>query len=137
MIQSGRATLAVTSIETEPELVSEILGLTPTAVERAGTTRRSGRTRSHHLWVIDGGRVENSETDQTGTGPLAQLISHVSTAAGKVQSLPRDCNVRIWWSAYSDSTQGVFVVPAELSRAIGELGIDLYATVYLGDEVEA
>jgi hypothetical protein len=137
MIQSGLATFVVTSTETEPELVSKILGLTPTTVEPAGTPRESGRTGAQNQWVIDGSRVENSETDQTGTGALAQLISYIRAAAGKVQDLPADCDVRIWWSAHSDSSQGGFVIPAELSRGIAELGIDLNATVYLDAETDS
>jgi hypothetical protein len=137
MIQSGRATFVVTSTETEPELVSKILGLTPTTVERAGTPRESGRTRTQNQWVIDGSRVENSETDQTGTGALAQLISRLRAAAGKVEALPADCDVKIWWSADSDSSQGGFVIPMELSKGMAELGVDLYATVYLDPETDS
>lgn len=59
-------------------------------------------------------------------------------AEGKVEIQPDDCEARIWWSAYSDSVQGGFVLPIEISRRIVALGVDVYATVYLpgadGDE---
>ncbi len=55
-------------------------------------------------------------------------------ATGRIQALPADCEARIWWSTDSDSGQGGFVLPADLSAQIAELGVDLYATVYLEDD---
>ncbi|SDZ32666.1 DUF4279 domain-containing protein [Herbiconiux ginsengi] len=131
MIQWGRATFSVNSTATTPERISEILGLIPTTVAHAGSERRLGKPRSHHHWSIDGPRAENTATDQTGKAALAELVSLISPVAENIQNLPADCDVAIWWSADSDSTQGGFVLPAELLRAIAALGVDVYATVYL------
>jgi hypothetical protein len=36
----------------------------------------------------------------------------------------------------SDSTQGGFVLPVDLTDKLSELGVDVYATVYLDDSDE-
>jgi hypothetical protein len=47
--------------------------------------------------------------------------------------LPTDCDARIWWSLDSDSTQGGFILPADLADSISALGVDIHATVYLDE----
>ena len=132
MIQSDRATFSVHSSETDPALITRVLGVEPTRVVLAGTRRESGKPRPDNHWVVDGPWRSNTEADQTGTGALRDLLARLGPAAGNLQKLPKDCDARIWWSANSDSTQGGFVLPADLSYAIAELGIDVYVTVYLG-----
>lgn len=63
-----------------------------------------------------------------------KLLDVCGPAEGKIEILPDDCEARIWWSAYSDSVQGGFVLPIEISRRIVALGVDVYATVYLSGE---
>ncbi|WP_082590304.1 DUF4279 domain-containing protein [Agromyces sp. Soil535] len=131
MIQSGRASLTVVSNETDPARVSEILGLLPTSIKRRGSVRPSGRTLDHNVWTLDVGRSANTDADETGTRALHDLVSFARPAAGKFPLLPSDCNARIWWSTDSDSTQGGFVISADLAANIAALGIDVFATVYL------
>jgi hypothetical protein len=133
MIESGRASFVVTSTDTEPQVVSDILGLEPSEVIPKGTVLRSGRVREHHTWSIDVDNRDNTEEDQTGTRPLRELLDSLRRAAGQVAGLPNDCEARLWWYGSSDSTQGGFVLPADLARDIAALGVDLYATVYLDD----
>ena len=137
MIQPGRASFTVTSTETDPERISELLGLIPTRIERRGADRQSDRARTHNMWSIDGNWLSNSEADQTGTGASTELITRTRAAAGKIQTLPTDCKVRIWWSADSDSTQGEFVISPELCKGIAELGVDVFATVYFDADTDA
>ena len=134
MIQSGRASLSVVSTETDPALISEILGLAPTLVKLRGSARRSGRLLEHNVWTIDVGRSWNTDADKTGTRSLQDLVNHVRPAIGRFPLLPADCDARIWWSADSDSTQGGFVISTDLAANIAELGVDVYATVYLGED---
>ncbi len=131
MIQSGLASLTVVSNGTDPARVSEILGLLPTSIKRRGSVRPSGRTLDHNVWTLDVGRSANTKADESGTGALHNLVSVARPAVGKVPLLPTDCDARIWWSADSDSTQGGFVISADLATSIAALGIDVYATVYL------
>lgn len=81
--------------------------------------------------------VYNDENDQTGTGALRQILDRIQPAEGRVAQLPADCEARIWWSAYSDSLQGGFVLPSELTRRIAALGVDLFVTAYLDEEEAA
>ncbi|MFB2580939.1 DUF4279 domain-containing protein [Herbiconiux sp. P15] len=131
MIESGRATFSVRSTETAPEQITAVLGVEPTTVVLAGTERPSGGLYRNNQWAVDGAWSVNTKADHTGTGALRELLVLLRPAAGKVQALPEECDARIWWSADSDSTQGGFVLPVDLSQAIAEFGVDVYATVYL------
>lgn len=131
MIQSGLASLAVVSNETDPARISEILGLLPTSIKRRGSVSLSGRTLDHNVWTLDVGRSANSDADETGTGALHNLFSVARPAGGKFPLLPADCDARIWWTADSDSTHGGFVISADLATNIAAIGIDVYATVSL------
>ncbi|MFD5864664.1 DUF4279 domain-containing protein [Agromyces sp. NPDC127015] len=137
MIQSGRASFIVSSSETDPAVISELLELDPTAVTNAGAPRRSGRVAGHHTWSVDTGEVHNTSNDQTGTHAIRTLLRLIQPALGKVSNLPPDCTAHVQWSAYSDSVQGGFVMPADLAAAIGEFGVDVYGTVYLDDHEDA
>ena len=131
MIESGSARLVISSIATEPQDISELLGLEPTEVIPKGTVSRSGRVSEQHMWSLEVDLRDNTQEDQTGTRSLRELLSSTRVAAGRVCDLPGDCEARIWWYGNSDSTQGGFVFPAELAEQIAALGVDLYATVYL------
>lgn len=133
MIESGRASFVVSSMDTEPEAISRALGLDPTEVTLKGSVLRSGRVREHHTWSISVDDLANTEEDQTGTRSLRQLLRNTRDAAGKVSGLPDDCEARIWWFGTSGSSQGGFVLPVELAEQIAALGVDLFATVYLDD----
>ncbi|HEY9263707.1 MAG TPA: DUF4279 domain-containing protein [Microbacterium sp.] len=136
MIQSGRASLVVLSTDTEPAAISAMLALTPTRVEHKGTVAPSGRVRENHAWSIDVDSLANTGADQTGTGALRALLMRSDPAFGRVANLPKDCDARILWSMDSDSTQGGFVLPVDLTDKLSELGVDVYATVYLDDSDE-
>src|SRR5688572_17861026 len=131
MIRSGHASLSVVSTETDPRLISEILGLVPTRVELRGAVRSTGRPLAHNVWTIDVGRSGNTDADETGTRALHDLVTGARPAIGRFSVLPADCHARIWWSADSDSLQGGFVLPVELAANLAALGVDVYATVHL------
>ncbi len=89
------------------------------------------------MWLLEVKTLANTEEDQTGTRALRNLLDRCIPAAGHVGELPADCEVRIWWSADSDSVQGGFVLPARLTGQIAELGVDVCATVYLDEDHDA
>ncbi|HEX6954628.1 MAG TPA: DUF4279 domain-containing protein [Agromyces sp.] len=136
MIQSGRASLTVVSTDTDPALISEILNLMPSRVKLRGSVSGPGRQLDHHVWTLDVERSFNAEDDETGTRALSELVAAARVGIGRFPLLPSDCSARIFWSADSDSTQGGFVIPAELAADIAALGVDIHATVYL-DEAPA
>lgn len=126
----------VLSMDTEPATISEILAVAPSEVVQKGAVLRSGRVREQHVWSLDVESFDNTEDDQTGTRALRELLHRASAAFGRVGNLPDDCKTRVWWSADSDSSQGGFVLPVDLVEQISALGVDLYVTVYLGDEAD-
>ncbi|MBB2975242.1 hypothetical protein FHX49_002150 [Microbacterium endophyticum] len=134
MIQSGQASFTVFSTETTPERISEMLGLVPTKTTTRGAVNGAGRVRDYNTWTIDVRELHNTESDQTGTVALTELMTQVQPSASEIQRLPADCEARITWSAYSDSSQGGFVLPSELSRAIADLDVDVLATVYMSSD---
>lgn len=130
MIRSGRASFVVRSTRTSPAVVSDILGMEPTETIHKGTRTQSGRVQQFNLWSFDSELIENTSHDETGTLSLKWLLDKCETANGRVTMLPDDCEVRLWWSAYSDSTQGGFVLPPALAGQIAALGVDTYVSVY-------
>lgn len=87
------------------------------------------------MWSVDVERVATRLIEDAGVGALVELLARMERAVGKVAALPPDCDVRIWWSADSDSDQGGFVLPIEVVTRIAALGVDVFATVYLGERV--
>lgn len=130
MIRSGRASFVVQSTHTAPSAISDILGIEPTETIRKGTRLQSGRVQQFNLWSFDSGLIENTLHDETGTLSLKWLLDKCESANGRVTMLPDDCEARIWWSVYSDSTQGGFVLPASLAGQISALGVNTYVSVY-------
>lgn len=126
----------MTSVETDPDLVTQHLGLSPTTVNHKGDVSRSGRVRRHHTWAVDAGPLSNDEDDQTGTAALTTLLERCRAARGRVGTLPADCRARIMWPADADFAQGGFVLTAAVAAQIAALGVDLYGTMYLGDGAE-
>ena len=134
MIQSDRASLSVQSTLTTPAEISGLLALEPTDVTEMGTASRSGRVREHHTWTIHVDTLGNTDVDQTGTRALRTLLEKCIPARGRIDSLPSDCDTVIWWYGDSDSTQGGFVLAADLVQMISALGVDLMGSVWLPDE---
>lgn len=124
----------MTSINTAPEAIAELLTIEPSEARRKGTLLRSGRTLDYHVWSIDVETMTNTDSDQTGSAALRELLDRSRPATDTIHHLPDDCEVRIWRSADSNSTQGGFVLPADLISQIAQLGVDLYGTVYLEDD---
>lgn len=122
----------MTSVETDPDLVTQHLGLLATIVIRKGEVSRSGRVRGHHIWAVDAGPLSNDEEDRTGTAALMTLLERCRAAFGRVGTLPADCHARIVWSADSDSAQGGFVLTAAVAAQIAALGVDVYGAVLSG-----
>lgn len=134
MIRSDRAFLSVQSTLTTPAEISQILRLEPTDVTEMGSVSRLGRVREHHSWSMRVETLDNTDEDQTGTRALRTLLEQCIPARGRVKELPTDCDARIWWSGDSDSSQGGFVIRADLVHMVAVLGIDLMATVYFDDD---
>jgi hypothetical protein len=144
MIINSRSSLSIYSeIRTAKEM-TVVLGLTPDISEEMGEPTRAalaGRTlkpqymtnqRAH--WSFDADEDTADPNDQTRFASLRVLIDAIRDSAQALESLRPDCETVIWWSGYSDSVQGGFVMPADLIADLALLGCDLYGTAYIGED---
>ncbi|HEY4153164.1 MAG TPA: hypothetical protein VGM38_07555 [Pseudolysinimonas sp.] len=144
MIRGNRSTLAVYSqLRTAAEMTA-VLDLEPHESNEVGEPTRAalaGRDlkpeamayqRAHWSFTADESLVDPE--DETGFSSLRVLLDVFRDRANAISSLRPDCETVIWWSGDSDSSQGGFVIPADLLADIALLGCDLYGTAYLIDE---
>jgi hypothetical protein len=52
--------------QTQPQVISEVLGLKPTQVIAKGSVSGSGHVREHHTWSLGVDNLDNTEVDLTG-----------------------------------------------------------------------
>ena len=147
MITSSRATLSVHGTGTTAAAIADALGMAGheenergDATKAASAGRRVGPgrdvpPRSHWSWTAPDELIDPD--DQTGFGAVQALVSVFAGKAAALESLRPDCETIIWWSGDSDSSQGGFVVPAGLLRALAELGCDLYGTAFISQDRDA
>jgi hypothetical protein len=141
VIVADRSTLSVYSDQRTVADISAALGLEPTSSADVGDPTRAalaGRvlaveylTHQRASWSLD---VEMSvvdvENDQ-GVASLRALVEVFREKASALQSLRQQCELVIWWSGASDSTQGTFVIPSGLLADLASLGCELRGTAFL------
>lgn len=93
--------------------------------------RRSGGGRSL-TETID----EPSTEDQTGVSALRTLVVRLEPNAQALMELRQGGETTLWWSGDADSTQGGFVLEADLIRYLPTLGCDVFGTAFLAEEDE-
>jgi hypothetical protein len=142
MIVHSRSSLSIYSeIRTAAEMTA-VLGIHPSDSNEIGEPTKAafpGRNaanatyqRAH--WTLGADESAVDLQDTTGFASLRVLIAAIRDSAQALKSLRPDCETIIWWSGYSDSVQGGFVMPADLIADIALLGCDLYGTAYLEDD---
>ncbi len=87
-------------------------------------------------WSLDADEKAADPDDETGFRTLRLLLNQISTKTAQIAELKVDCDVSITWTGSSDSWQGGFVLDEDLLRDLGSLGIPIWGTVLLDDEVE-
>lgn len=134
MITSGNAFFKVSSTVTTPERITDLLGVAPTSVEHTGDVRRMGSVAREHRWTLEADERPNPDDDESGSAALTELLDRLQVAGPLRDVLPEDCSAGIQWWASSDSSQGGFVLPAQLLARLGTLGVGVWGTVYFHDE---
>lgn len=76
--------------------------------------------------------IESDPEDESGFGSLRILLSVVLAAANALRALQREYEMRIGWGGFSDSTQGDFVLEADLVQGVAALGLPIHGTAYAG-----
>ncbi|WP_372968194.1 DUF4279 domain-containing protein [Microbacterium sp.] len=148
MIQGNRASLSIHSDTRTVAEISAMLGLEPsdwgdkgdlTPAGRAGRNYAPERlTHQRTYWSLTESVDEPGADDQTGFSALRALVVRLEPNAQALIELRQGGETRLWWSGHSDSTQGGFVLEADLISAIATLECDVFGTAYLteDDEVE-
>ena len=141
MIRGNRASLSVHSDTKKVAEISAILGLTPTDWGDKGDLTPAGRagrnyaqellTHQRTFWSFTESVDDPSADDQTGFSALRALAVRLEPNARALMELRQGGETRIWWSGDSDSTQGGFVLEADLIRHLSKLGCDVFGTAFL------
>jgi len=144
MIVSSRSSISIYSDSRTAVEMTKALEVQPHRSDEMGEPTRSalaGRvlkpeymTHQRAHWSFDADESLIDPKDETGFGSLRVLVNVFRPRAAALASLREDCETIIWWSGDSDSSQGGFVIPADLLVDLAILGCDLYGTAYLDDD---
>jgi hypothetical protein len=139
VIESGWATLNISSREHSVAGISELLGVDSTSEWEKGD--RIQRYRGLHLWS-ERRRVNShwsvsfdsvdGEDNSCGVPWLAALVERLSGKADVLARLREDYHVDIAWFATIHDGQGSFIFPPELLAGVAALGCELHG--YVGYE---
>ncbi|MFB8189953.1 hypothetical protein ACFC14_11545 [Microbacterium sp. NPDC055988] len=77
---------------------------------------------------------EPGADDQTGFSALRALVVRLEPAAQALRELRQGGETVLWWSGDSDSTQGGFVLEADLIDSLAKLGCSVYGTAFLTED---
>jgi len=132
-IYGERATLSAAA-------VTAALGVQPTSsyefgdpvVSRSPSLNGTARTNSHWSFKMSG--TTASDDDPHGMRSLASLAELFEAKAAVLAQLSEHYAIRVWMTAFSDSTQGGFVIDQPTMRRLGLLSATLFGTVYLSED---
>lgn len=127
MIGFNRASLAIHSERLSRDEITQRLGI-------ESSPMRSRASTGLAVWTLDMSDDPRGSGDETGTGALRRLVDVLTPNRDALAALREQCELRIWWSGDSDSSQGGFVLPADLLTSLGLLNIDVFGTAFLDDE---
>ncbi len=147
MIVRSRSSISIYSDSRSAVEMTKALEIQPHHSNELGDPTRSalaGRvlkpeymTYQRARWSFDADQSLIDPEDETGFGSLRVLVNVFRPRAAALASLRADCETIIWWSGDSDSSQGGFVIPADLLADLAILGCDLYGTAYLDEDGDA
>lgn len=123
-----------------------MLGIYPMSSGDVGELTSAGRNgvnvaperRRHQraFWSITDTDDDTDPEDGTGFASLRKLVARLAPHVNALADLRRTGETIIWWSGDSDSTQGGFVLEADLIVALAGLGCPVYGTAYLSKDDE-
>lgn len=144
MIVANRSTLSIYSDTRAVAEITAALGIEPQNGADVGQPTRAalaGRAlaaeyMSHQRtsWSFDSGPSFVDGEDDQGVGSLRALVEVFRGKADVLRSLRPECEMVIWWSGDADSSQGTFVIPADLLADLALLGCEFRGTTFLDDD---
>jgi hypothetical protein len=139
MITESLATLSIQSESESAAALTRILGIEPHDSHEIGDLTWSGRHpgrsaapthRDFSSWSYTVEREQTPSDDETGLWSVRELIRVFGPLAETLQSLRPKYDYRIWWSGFSDSWQGGFVIEKDLLSGLARLDADIFGTAY-------
>lgn len=133
MARWSKATLAIYSDSGTAANVTEVLGLTPKSAHEKGD-RRIGKTGEYppykqSTWIYESDASKIDLDDSTGFAAVRALVADIRHLSGELAALRPEYDTQIRWSG-EISSQGNFVIEAELLAELGALGCDFLGTAY-------
>ncbi|GAB3155943.1 hypothetical protein GCM10027058_29200 [Microbacterium neimengense] len=145
MIRSNRATLSIYSDVLSVADVTATLGFEPDNSGDMGALTRAGRAGrdvaperlryQRTFWSVTE-KDDGDSDDATGFAALRRLVQRVGSIHGALAAIRESGETVLWWSGDSDSSQGGFLLEADLVSDLSRLGCDVYGTAYLADDEE-
>lgn len=124
--------------------ITALIGLSPTEWGDAGERTPAGRAGRRYApeyltypstyWSLTANADSGGSVDYSGFDAVEALVERLLPRADAVAELRRDAQLVMWWSGASDSTQGGFVMTAELLAGSATLGCELRGTAYIDEE---
>jgi hypothetical protein len=120
--------------------VTAALGIEPTSSYEVGdpiissSPALAGKYRANSYWTFEIGRTLSSDEDPHGMESLVRLAELFEPKAEVLAGLSRHYLIRVWMLAFSDSTQGGFVIGPETMRRLGTLSASFFGDIYLSED---
>jgi hypothetical protein len=124
VIIQSRATLSVYSELLSVAEITRLLDTEPhESVERGASTRAK--------WSYRANPASIDRSDGSGFAAVQVIADAFRDHAMALRDLRESCEIILWWSGDSDSSQGGFVIPSALLVDLADMGCDLYGTAFL------
>jgi hypothetical protein len=144
MVIDNSASLALYSETHSAVAVTEALGLVPETSGEIGDAKHPVRIGAdgqpvrqffykEATWIYKVPE-EVDPNDQSGFSSVRRLVDLFREKSKVLAELRENYRTVIWWAGFSNSSQGGFVIDADLLVSLGELGCDLFGTVYIDDD---
>ncbi|WP_213815777.1 hypothetical protein [Glaciihabitans sp. dw_435] len=146
MVITSRASLVVFGQDDSHTAarVTELMGLIPHDGGELGEFKRPPRIQpdgtvarrfvyKQATWILDAPEDVDHD-DESGFASVRRLLDLVRPAKHAfAQLVAENYDVRLLWSGDSDSSQGGFVIPADLIADLARMKCDLFGTVYISE----
>lgn len=125
--------------------ITGLIGLSPTEWGDAGEPTAAGRAGRKYkpeyltypatYWSLTA-EADDDSGGYSGFAAVEALVERLLPRAEAIAELRHDAQIVMWWSGTSDSTQGGFVMTAELLAGLATLGCELRGTAYIDEATE-
>lgn len=137
MVIDSRASLDILSDSLTCEEITKALGVEPSLYHDKGDPKGKPRPDANGdliqrryeraVWSWESATPDDSTVVQSS---LEQVVAKFESRADALTALRDSCTITVHYWGHSDSTQGGFVIPAEVIAGLSVLGCDVFGSVY-------